>query len=226
MLSAGSAIDVSPWIDQVKGVLLAGFAGEGANEAIADLLTGKACPCGKLNETFPVCLEDTPTGEARGNGFSERYAEGVFVGYRWYDQKNTPVQFPFGFGLSYADFEYSDLTIDKRGETDYEISYTVKNVSNVDGKEISQLYVRDVFAMVNRPQKELKGFAKTTLKAGESKRVSHTLRYRDFAYYSTNLKKWYVENGAFEILIGADSRDIRLIGKLEINLPENEQFTR
>ena len=226
VLSAGSAIDVSPWIDQVKGVLLAGFAGEGANEAIADLLTGKACPCGKLNETFPVCLEDTPTGEARGNGFSERYAEGVFVGYRWYDQKNAPVQFPFGFGLSYADFEYSDLTIDKRGETDYEISYTVKNVSNVDGKEISQLYVRDVFAMVNRPQKELKGFAKTTLKAGESKRVSHTLRYRDFAYYSTNLKKWYVENGAFEILIGADSRDIRLIEKLEINLPENEQFTR
>lgn len=225
VLHAGSAVDVSAWIDCVKGVVLAGFLGEGAQEAIADVLTGAVCPSGKLNETFPVCIEDTPTGNVRGNGFCERYNEGIFVGYRWYDSLDLDVQFPFGHGLSYAEFEYSDLQIKKLSKTDYEVSYNVKNVSDVDGKEVSQVYVRDVFAMVSRPEKELKGFAKTELKAGESKRISVKLNARSFAYYSVNLKKWYVENGTFEILVGASSRDIRLQGKLEIALPENEQFT-
>ena len=225
VLSAGSAIDVSPWIDKVKAVVLSGFLGEGAQEAIADVLTGKANPCGKLNETFPIHLEDTPTGAVRGDGFSERYAEGIFVGYRWYDAQKLAVQFPFGYGLSYAKFEYSEPEIKKLSETDYEVSYTVTNVSNVDGKEISQVYVRDVHARVARPEKELKGFAKTFLKAGESKRVTVTLNERSFAYYNVNLKKWHIENGAFEIWVGASSRDIRLKVQLSINLPENEQYT-
>lgn len=223
VVEAGSAVDMSAWIDKVKAVVFLGFAGEGMQEAIADLLVGNACPCGKLSETFPLCLEDTPTGEYRGDGFVDVYSEGIYVGYRYYDKYKKNVLFPFGHGLSYAKFEYSDLKIEKLGETDYEVSYTVQNVSNVDGAEISQIYVKDVFAMVSRPEKELKGFAKTFLKAGECKRISVKLDYRSFAYYSIPLKKWYVENGTFEILVGASSKDLRLAGKVEISLPENEQ---
>ncbi len=223
---AGSAIDMSAWIDKVKGVVFTGFGGEAAVEAVADVLTGKVCPSGKLSETFPLCLEDTPTGANCGDGFVERYEEGVFVGYRWYDKKGKDVLFPFGHGLSYAQFEYSDLSVEKKGDTDYVVSYTVTNTSKVAAKEVSQVYVRDVFAMVSRPEKELKGFAKTELKAGESKRVSIPLNMRSFAYYSVPMKKWYVENGDFEILVGASSRDMRLKEKIKIELPDNNQVSR
>lgn len=225
VLHAGSAVDMSPWIDQVKAVVLVGFAGEAAHEATADILTGKACPCGKLTETYPLRLEDTPTGAVRGNGFSERYAEGVLVGYRWYDTKNKDVLFPFGHGLSYAKFVYSDPEIKKESETDYEVFFTVQNVSNVAGKEIAQVYVRDVFTMVERPDKELKGFAKIALAGGECKRIGIKLNARSFAYYNTALEKWHIDNGKFEILIGASSRDIRLTSKIEIDLPKEEQYS-
>lgn len=226
VLSAGSAVDMSAWIDKVKGVVFAGFVGESGTQAIADILTGKVCPSGKLSETFPLSLLDTPTGEKRGNGYYEKYDEGVFVGYRWYDKEEKEVLFPFGYGLSYAKFEYSNLQVQKLGETDYEVSYDIENVSPIDGKEVSQVYVKDVFANVSRPEKELKGFQKTFLKAGEKKRVTHTLNYRSFAYYSVPLKKWYVENGEFEILIGSSSRDIQLSKSVEIYLPEGEQVTK
>ena len=226
VLYAGSAVDMSPWIDKVKAVLLCGFAGEGGQEAVADLLVGNACPCGKLTETFPLALEDTPTANYLGNGFVDKYDEGIFVGYRWYDAKKKEVLFPFGHGLSYAQFEYSDLKIKKLSETDYEVSYQIKNVSSVDAKEISQVYVSDVFSMVSRPVKELKGFEKTFLKAGESKRVTIKLDARSFAYYSIPLKKWYVENGEFEILVGASSKDIRLKTSIEICLPDEEQVSK
>ena len=226
VLHAGSAVDMSPWIDKVKAVLWAGYAGEGSQEAVADILTGKACPCGKLTETFPLCLEDTPTGAKRGNGFTERYEEGVFVGYRWYDEKEKEVLFPFGHGLSYAKFEYSDLKIEKLGETDYEVSYTVKNVSDIAAKEISQVYVKDVFSMVSRPPKELKGFDKVLLQPNESKRISVKLNARSFAYYGVCQKDWVVESGDFEILVGASSRDIRLVGKIQIQMPEKDRASQ
>lgn len=225
VLYTGSAVDMSAWIDKVKGVVLAGYNGEGVTEALADVLSGQYSPCGKITETYPLSLEDTPTGAYLGDSIVNRYTEGVFVGYRYYDTMKKEVLFPFGHGLSYAEFEYSDLQIKKQSETDYEVFYTVKNVSGVDGKEISQVYVRDVMSRVSRPVKELKGFAKTTLKAGESKRVSVKLNARAFAFYSTALKKWHIENGDFEILVGASSRDIRLVGKLKIELPETEQYT-
>ena len=226
VLNAGSAVDMSAWIDKVKAVVLLGFGGEGAQEALADVLTGKACPCGKLSETFPLCLEDTPTGVPTDNAMVDRYKEGVLVGYRWYDTMEKEVLFPFGHGLSYAQFAYSDLTVEKNGETDYVLSFNVKNVSNVDGKEIAQVYVRDVFAMVERPYKELKGFAKVALKAGESKRVQIALDSRAFAYYNTIKKQWYVEDGDFEILIGASSRDIRLKESIRIQLPFDTQSSQ
>ena len=222
---AGGAVDMSAWIDKVSGVVLAGFAGEGINEALADILSGKICPSGKITETFPLCLEDTPTGAARGNGFYERYTEGVLVGYRWYDTKEKEVLFPFGHGLSYADFEYSNLEIQKDGETDYTVSFNVKNLSDREAKEISQVYVSDVFAMIERPVKELKGFEKISLKAGETKRVSIKLNYRSFAYYNPSLKRWHIENGEFEILVGSSSRDIRLKGVIDMQLPRTKQFT-
>lgn len=226
VLHAGSAIDVSEWIDLVKAVVYVGFAGEAANEAAADILTGKVSPSGKLAETFPLNLESAAVGKYEGNGFVDRYSEGIFVGYRYYDSFNKQVAFPFGFGLSYAAFEYSDLQVKKESETDYEISYVIKNVGSVAAKEISQVYVRDVFASVSRPQKELKGFSKDLLQPGESKKISMKLNARAFAYYSLPKKAWHVENGEFEILVGASSRDIRLSTKIEIRLPETEQFSR
>ena len=225
VLEAGSAIDVTAWIDKVKALVYAPFIGEAAQEAIADVLTGKVNPSGKLSETFPLCLEDTYVGSYLTNSFWERYSEGVFVGYRYYDSAELDVAFPFGYGLSYANFEYSDLEIVKKSELDYDVSFTVTNTSDVDGKEACQLYVRDVFSYVSRPDKELKGFDKVSLAAGESCRVTIPLNKRSFAFYSPTTHDWFVENGDFEILVGASSRDIRLAGKIRIELPEGEQFT-
>ncbi|MBO5067000.1 MAG: glycoside hydrolase family 3 C-terminal domain-containing protein [Clostridia bacterium] len=222
-LYAGSAIDVSAWIDKVKGVILVGYAGEGVHEALAPIITGKISPSGKLSETFPLCLEDTPSGKEKGNGYVNWYKEGMFVGYRYYDEYDKPVQFPFGHGLSYANFVYSDLSIEKTGDTDYTVSFTITNTSDVDAKEVSQIYIADVMSHVKRPKKELKGFSKDLIKAHESVRVSIKLDYRSFAFYSQPLKKWQVENGVFEVLVGASSKDIRLTGQINMNLPEITQ---
>ncbi len=128
--------------------------------------------------------------------------------------------------MSYAKFNYSDLKIEKTGDIEYDVSYTVKNVGKVPAEEVSQLYVKDECSFVVRPEKELKGYSKDLIKPGEEKRIKIKLCKRSFAYYSTVLKDWHVENGTFEILVGASSRDIKLNGKIEINLPEETQFTR
>ncbi len=225
VVNAGSAIDMSAWIDKVKGVVFMGYLGQTTKEALADILTGMESPSGKLSETFPLCLEDTPSGKNFGNGSVNRYEEGIFMGYRHYDEKELDVLYPFGHGLSYAKFEYSDLKVEKTGKTDYKVTYKIKNVSDVDAKEISQVYVRDVFSNVSRPQKELKGFNKTFIKAGEEKEIETNLNFRSFAFYSVALNKWHIENGDFEILVGASSRDIRLMEKIKIELPWEEQFS-
>ncbi len=223
VIESGGAIDVSAFEPYAKAIIFAGFAGEGMNEALARIITGKVCPNGKLSETFPYALSDTYMEEYNGDGLTVDYGEGVFVGYRYYERYNIPVRYPFGFGLSYAKFEYSDLEIEKTGETEFTVSYTIENVSNVDGKEVSEVYVRDVIAMVARPVKELKGFSKDFIKAGEKKRISVKLDYSSFAYYSVSLDRWLVENGDFEILIGSSSQDIRLVGKVKIDLPDDGQ---
>lgn len=219
----GSAIDVSPWQDKVKGIIFCGFCGEVSNESLAEIITGKVCPSGKLSETFPIILEDTPTGINRGNNFTEWYKEGIFVGYRYYENYNVPVAYPFGYGLSYATFEYSNLKVEKLGETEYVVSYDITNTSNIDAKEISQVYVKDVLSMVSRPKKELKGFSKDLIKAGETKNVKVKLDSNAFAYYNLSMDSWFVENGAFEIMVGASSQDIRLSEKIKISLPEETQ---
>ena len=226
VIYSGSAVDVSAWVDKVKGVLFCGYPGEGANEALADILLGNVVPSGKLAETFPRTIEDTFTGRTTGNYFTERYDDGIFVGYRYYEETGAAVAFPFGHGLSYAKFTYSDLQIKKLGETDYEISYEIANESDFAAKEVSQVYVKDVFAMVARPKKELKGFSKDLIPAHGKKRVKIRLDERAFAYYSVSFDRWYVENGTFEILIGASSSDIRLKGRIDVALPEQEQQSK
>ncbi len=225
LLYSSSAVDMRAWIDNVKAVVYVGYAGEGVNEALANLLLGKAVPSGKLAETFPLCLEDTFPQSTHGNGSVEWYNDGVFVGYRYYDSAKKEVLFPFGHGLSYANFTYSNLQVKKLGDTDYEVSYDIKNESDFDAKEVSQIYVKHLFAMVVRPEKELRAFDKTLIKAGERKRITITLDKKAFAYYSIPLKDWYVENGAYEILVGASSRDIRLKAKLFIEQADETQAT-
>ena len=222
ILYSGSPIDVSAWIDKVDALVCPGYAGEGVFEALSKILSGKVSPSGKFAETYPVCLEDVPV-DIHACETAMRYHEGIFVGYRYYDTYGVPVAFPFGHGLSYADFEYSNLKIKKLGETDYEVSYDITNLSNFDAKEISQVYVKDVISIASRPKKELKGFSKDLIKAGETKTVTVKLNSRSFAFWNVSLDKWFVENGAFEILVGSSSQDIRLVGKINIKLDETDK---
>ncbi|PFE01324.1 glycosyl hydrolase [Bacillus cereus] len=213
VLSNGAPIEM-PWIGKVKGILEGYLGGQALGGAIADLLFGDANPSGKLAETFPKVLSDNPSYlNFPGEGDIVEYKEGVFVGYRYYDTKNIEPLFPFGFGLSYTKFEYGNLSINKKEIKDTEtvsVSVNVKNTGNAVGKEIVQLYIKDVESSVIRPEKELKGFEKVELQPGEEKTVTFTLAKRAFAYYNVELKDWYVETGEFEILVGKSSKEIVL----------------
>ncbi|MDR4984236.1 glycosyl hydrolase [Bacillus cereus] len=213
VLSNGAPIEM-PWIGKVKGILEGYLGGQALGGAIADLLFGDANPSGKLAETFPKVLSDNPSYlNFPGEGDKVEYKEGVFVGYRYYDTKNIEPLFPFGFGLSYTNFEYSNLSINKKEIKDIEtvsVSVNVKNIGSTAGKEIVQLYIKDVESTMIRPEKELKGFEKVELQPGEEKTISFTLNKRSFAYYNVELKDWHVETGEFEILVGKSSREIIL----------------
>lgn len=222
---AGSAVDMSAWIDCVKAVIWVGYSGEGVNQALSNIITGKVVPSGKLSETIPTCLDNTYCGMNMGKGGVERYTDGVFVGYRYYEKFDVPVAFPFGHGLSYADLTYSNIKVEKQSEVDYTVSYDITNNSDFDAKEVSQVYVRDVLCMVSRPVKELKAFSKDLIPAHGTVTVTVKLDKRAFAYYNVLIKDWHVENGAFEILVGASSKDIRLKQRIDIELPEETQFS-
>ncbi|MFB9758669.1 glycoside hydrolase family 3 C-terminal domain-containing protein [Ectobacillus funiculus] len=213
VLSNGSPIEM-PWLPKAKGVLEGYLGGQALGGAIADLLFGDANPSGKLAETFPQRLSDNPSFlHFPGEGDKVEYKEGIFVGYRYYDAKGVEPLFPFGYGLSYTTFEYSNLSIDKKELKDTDavtVRVNVKNTGAVAGQEIVQLYVKDIQSSVVRPEKELKGFEKVALQPGEEKTVVFTLDKRAFAYYNVDLEDWHVETGEFGILIGASSQDIRL----------------
>jgi len=219
VVHCGGAIEM-PWIDSVKAVIYAYLGGEAVGSATVDILFGDVNPSGKLAETFPLRLEDNPSYLYYfGEGDRTEYREGVFVGYRYYDKKAMPVLFPFGYGLSYTQFAYSDLKLDKTEMKDTDtlhVSVKVKNIGGRAGKEIVQLYVRDDESSVIRPVQELKGFEKVALAPGEEKTVEFTLEKRAFAYYNTELADWHVETGDFTILVGKSSRDIRLSGKVRV----------
>ncbi len=214
VLSNGSAIEM-PWISNVKAVLEGYLGGQALGGAISDLLFGNVSPSGKLAETFPMELEHNPSYlNFPGEGDTVEYKEGLFVGYRYYDAKRITPLFQFGYGLSYTTFAYSDLSVSSHSlkDTDkLQVSVKVTNTGAMQGKEVVQLYVKDVLSNVVRPEKELKGFAKVDLQPGETKQVSFTLDSRAFAYYNVKLKDWHVETGEFEILVGASSQEILLV---------------
>ena len=225
VIYSGGAMDVSAWKDKVKAIVFAGLLGETANLAVADILCGITCPSGKLSETFPLDLHDNPVNDFDYNAFYERYTEGVFVGYKYYEKENKSVAYPFGFGLSYADFRYSDLSVRKVDETIYALSFFIENISSIPAKEVAEVYVKSRFNAVSRPEKELVAFSKVELGAKEKKKIEITLDSCAFAYYSVPLKDYYVENGEYEILIGSSSQDIRLSAKVNIDLPDDLQVT-
>ncbi|HEY4390854.1 MAG TPA: glycoside hydrolase family 3 C-terminal domain-containing protein [Paenibacillus sp.] len=213
VLMNGSPIEM-PWVGQVKSILEAYLGGQATGGAIADLLFGEANPSGRLAETFPMKLSDNPSFLFfPGEGNRVEYREGIFVGYRYYDTKEVKPLFPFGHGLSYTTFEYSNIVIDRKAIKDTEsvnVQLTIRNTGSRTGKEIVQLYVRETESAVMRPAKELKGFTKVELQPGEEKTITFTLDKRSFAYYNVALKDWHVESGEFEILIGRSSEDIVL----------------
>jgi beta-glucosidase len=220
VLMIGSPVEMD-WEARVPAILNAYLGGQATGGAIADLLFGRANPCGKLPESFPMRLEHTPAYLNYADRDRAEYREGVFVGYRYYDTKMLPVRYPFGHGLSYTAFNYSDIETDRQDITDREtltVSLTVRNTGRVAGKEAVQLYVRDGHTRIERPDKELKAFAKVSLQPGESERITFQLDRRAFAYYDETLHDWNVEEGEFEILVGASSRDIRLVAKVFVRV--------
>ena len=202
-----------PWIDKVDAVLDMFLGGDGVGEATVRLLWGDVNPSGKLSETYPIKLSDNPSFlNFPGDAGNPVYAEGIFIGYRYYEKKRQSVLFPFGHGLSYTEFEYMDPKISKERITDndtVEVSIDIWNVGRYPGKETVQLYVSDNESKVTRPLKELKGFKKLFLNPGEKKTVTFTLDKRSFAYYNEALHDFHVESGDFTIMFGASSQDIR-----------------
>ncbi|MDE6211219.1 MAG: glycoside hydrolase family 3 C-terminal domain-containing protein [Clostridia bacterium] len=227
VLTMGSSVEM-PWIDKVRSVLCMYLGGQSSGDACVDLLLGRANPCGKLAETFAIKLSDVPsTQNFPGARFSVEYREGLYVGYRYFNTANVPVLFPFGHGLSYTKFEYSNLTLSSKNISDKEIltaTVDVQNVGDMDGKEIIQLYVNDVESSVYTPYQQLKGFEKIFLKAGEKKSVTFSLDKRSFAFYNVNAGDWQVESGEFKIMIGASSRDIRLEDSVTVNSTDTAEI--
>lgn len=228
VLHNGSPIEM-PWISKVKGVVEAYLGGQAIGAAVCDILYGKANPCGKLAETFPIKLEDNPSYLYYiGEKDRVEYREGVFVGYRYYDTKNQEVLFPFGHGLSYTTYSYGNLQLDKQSMKDTEelkVSVDITNTGAMEGKEIVQLYVaKKEKGEIIRPAKELRGFEKVFLAPGETKTVSFTLSKRAFAYYNMHMQDWYVESGTYEILIGKSVEDIVLAGEVGVASTQKYQI--
>ena len=213
VLNNGAPIAMSAWIDEVAAVLESWMMGQAGGAAIADVLFGRTNPCGKLAETFPLKLSDTPAHiNWPGGAGKVTYGEGLFIGYRYYDAKEMPVLFPFGYGLSYTSFAYSNPRVSSKAFKDVDgltVTVDVTNTGNLAGKEIVQVYVHDQMSGLVRPNKELKGFAKVELQPGETKSVSIPLDFRAFAYYHPEYRQWITEDGEFDILIAASAADIR-----------------
>lgn len=212
VLHGGSPVEL-PWLSQVSAVLCMYLGGEQAGAAAVDLLYGRVNPSGHLAETWPVRLQDNPSYlNFPGEDGVVTYAEGIFVGYRYYDKKELAVNFPFGHGLSYTSFAFSNLIVDKEKLTDQEtvtVSVDVTNTGKIAGKAVIQLYVHDVKSTVRRPLRELRDFAKTELQPGETKTLFFTLDKRSFAYYEPKVHDFFVESGEFIIEVGESCRDIR-----------------
>jgi beta-glucosidase len=227
----GSGQRMVHWADQVTSLLYAWYGGQVQGKAIVDILLGRVNPSGKLPMTIEKEFSDSPGADYRPKKFDYegkegkykytyklKYNEGVFVGYRWYDTKNIEPLYPFGFGLSYTKFEYSNLKLSAKKinkNKPITVSFTLKNTGRRNGAEIVQLYVHDVKSSTARPVKELKGFEKIFLKPGASKEISLKLNWKDFAFWNSKTKRWDVEKGKFKIMVGSSSRNIKLTDEVE-----------
>lgn len=217
VLQNGSVVTM-PWEPQVQAILETYLAGEAVGAATWNILTGAVNPSGKLAETFPLQLADNPTyGTFNANTTAENYYESIYVGYRYYDTKQKPVRYPFGHGLSYTTFSYSDLKIDSTNDQ-VQVTFKLTNTGSVTGREVAQLYIRNLTSVVDMPWQELKGFQKITLQPGASQVVHFTLKRRSFAWYNSQAHKWQVDNGSYEIRIGQSSRQIELRQTIEVQL--------
>ncbi|MFT4186324.1 MAG: glycoside hydrolase family 3 C-terminal domain-containing protein [Micrococcaceae bacterium] len=212
ILVGGSAVEL-PFVNDVDAIVNTYLAGQGVGAAVANILTGKANPSGKLSETFPIKYSDMPNSDYYpGQEQTAEHREAIFVGYRYYDTANVPVQFPFGFGLSYTTFKYSNIEADNDG-----VTFAVTNTGNIAGAEVAQLYVAKKDSKIFRAAKELRGFEKVYLESGESKEVTLYLTDRDFAHYSMDKKDWVIEAGEYEILVGSSSADIKLRETIKVD---------
>ncbi|MFH1197733.1 MAG: glycoside hydrolase family 3 C-terminal domain-containing protein [bacterium] len=236
IVNSGSGINMTKWNDKAAAILYAWYPGQNGNTALAEILSGKSNPSGKLPMTIEKKFEDSPAFDYMPSNESlvtdwdddlnldfpinnVEYKEGVLVGYRWYDTKGIEPLYHFGYGLSYTTFSFGELKVSKTEFNKNEpvtVEFTITNTGNVDGAEVAQVYVRDVESSVLRPEKELKGFKKVFLKAGESKTVSITLHEKDFSFWDVNTNNWKAEAGEFEILVGSSSNNVKL--KTEIIL--------
>lgn len=218
VLHTGSPVSM-PWLDQVKAVLLLGLGGQNTGGASVDLIFGRVNPSGKLAESYPLKLDDTPAGKHFGQRVTTEYRESIYVGYRYYDKAEKAVLFPFGFGLSYTTFAYRDLKLSSDRIKDTEsltITLKVKNTGSRDGSEIVQIYVAPPASAIFKAVSELKAFEKISLKAGEEKEISLSLNKRSFAFWNVNLNDWHAESGVYQIRAGSSSRDIRCQANVEI----------
>ena len=222
VIVSGNAVEM-PWVDRVPSIVQSWYLGSIGGEALADVLTGKVTPSGKLPFSYPKKLEDCPAHyygnmSYPGDSISQEYKEDILVGYRWYDTKKVKPLFPFGYGMSYTSFDYGKFQVSQKSisENDtLQISLTVKNSGHVDGKEIVQLYIGDEKCSVLRPVKELKEFAKVELKAGEEKQISFYIDADDLKFYDDKRNEWVVESGKFKAYVGASSADIRGVLEFE-----------
>lgn len=221
VLNAGGGVDFANWHDAAKAILMAWYPGQEGGQAVAEILTGKISPSGKLPVSIEKSWEDNPV---RASYYENRnaevkrvdYSEGVFVGYRGYDRSGKAPFYPFGYGLSYTTFAYSNMVLRQTGKYQVTVSFDIENTGKMDAAEVAQVYVRDVQSAVPRPLKELKGYEKIFLKRGEKKRVSIVLNEDAFAYYDMDLHRFVVEKGAFEILVGPVSTRLLLKGSVEL----------
>lgn len=223
IINTGAPVDLSAYHERVRAILQGGYCGEASGSASAEILFGLAEPGGRLAETYPLRLEDTPAYmnyPKYPNPMPDVvYGEDIYIGYRWYDTRKLDVLYPFGFGLSYTSFEYSDVRLSRTeiGKSDpVTVTLKVKNTGKRAGSDVVQVYVGNKGASVTRPEKELKGFKKVYLEAGEEKEVSIILDKRSFEVYTPAGRKWIVEDGVYEILVGRSSRDILWEGSLTV----------
>jgi beta-glucosidase len=217
VVNAGTPVEM-PWVNQVPAILWAYFPGQEGGHALADILTGAVNPSGKLPLTLPARIEDNPTFINYPGDRSILYGEDIFIGYRYYDARKIEPLFPFGHGLSYTQFTYSELNCPpsiRQGEP-VEISFTIRNDGNRSGSEVAQVYLHDVQSRVPRPPRELKGFKRVFLDPGAEVRLTVKLDERAFSFYDQDLHQWIAEPGYFEIHVGSSSRDIRLSASVKL----------